>query len=302
MKRIFECLDGGSEQLQKKKKITVYSILVTMTAILLTLAILLVSSVVSAIRNNLPDNSETETEGNGTPAGFVSTSGLAADNHLLSLPYAGGEPTVVKIADHRASKDGDNAYSILGTDDLYADATALNAFNEMTLAFLAVAPDNLLYVCDAYRHNRPDADYAAGTSFSLSYSHEGNRDTTIYGVDTYAWLYSNAHKYGFIQLYSTEDVTVDGTVDRNKACIFRYVGIPHATYIYGQGQYKTYSLAEHLEALTKRAAGKALTLTDGYRAYYIAPGEAQLIPTAEQYDYTVSSNGSGGFIVTYKKK
>lgn len=307
MNHFFDSLEGGSDQLQKKKRVTVYLILVTFTALVLVLATLLISSVVLAIEHQAPaattDGGASGANPNATPSDFLATSDLVPNaTNLIILdddhPYLGTPSQLVLLETGRAEdpeiKEKFKGIYTTAKGDSYGTPEAAAALNTMLEAFYKQSKDNNLYVKAYSQNNSNDVVYATGEAFSLSYWLGGNDFSgDVHSVDTYNWIYSNAHKYGFIQLYP------DST-DQEKASLLRYVG-PHATYM----KNKKLSLEEYIKQLrAEHSSKKPLSLNDSgkHSVYYISPGEAQMIPDANVYDYSVSTDNLGGLVVTYKKK
>ena len=113
-------------------------------------------------------------------------------------------------------------------------------------------------------------------------------------MDDYSWLYDNAHKYGFIRLYP---VSGEGDeADTSNANIFRYVGEAHASYIYKN----KLTLESYIELIKTKPAADALSITAAsgakYKVYYVGEGAAQIVPST--FEYTVSGDNMGGYIVT----
>ena len=114
-------------------------------------------------------------------------------------------------------------------------------------------------------------------------------------------MLKNSHKYGFVN--SDPNETVHGSDEIVPSTQFRYIGIPHATYI---AESETISNFEQYVAElrnTYNAPSKALIVESGsevYSIYYVAAtdGDTVSIEIPENYEYTVSGDNSNGFIVT----
>lgn len=68
------------------------------------------------------------------------------------------------------------------------------------------------------------------TGYSLDIFEKGYSSSNFEESDSYRWLLENAHKYGFIQRYPQDKVTITGY--NFESWHYRYVGIEAATYIY----------------------------------------------------------------------
>ena len=98
----------------------------------------------------------------------------------------------------------------------------------------------------------------------------------------------------------------DGKADKTgispRAYTFRYVGVPHALYMYENGL----CLEEYLEEIQGYSADKPLTIdTDGgeWNVFYMqanTSGSTQ-IAVPQDATYTVSGDNVGGFIVAYQE-
>jgi D-alanyl-D-alanine carboxypeptidase len=115
-----------------------------------------------------------------------------------------------------------------------------------------------------------------------------------------AWFASNAHKYGFINSDPNGEYG-HGSDERVASTQFRYVGIAHATYIAAKGL----DLEAYVELIKSnhKHSDDHLKIegADGssYEVYYVASaGETTNVPIPENYQYTVSGDNIGGFIVT----
>jgi hypothetical protein len=303
MKDLSEIFEGGTLETQKKRKITFYCICVTLALIAVMLVILAVFGVVTLIVNNSsnePAGQEIQVSIGATiPSTFDAdqlysgTLLILDDNHK----YQGKtEFIILRNAENRPkTSTGGHAYSILSkgaTDELdfRGSPEAVDALHLMIKEFyMAKGDDNLCIVNAFTKANADTIDpiYASGNSFAFNYYFEyPGEDKSIYGVDKYSWIYNNAHKYGFINVETGEE---------SGSNVFRYVGIPHATYM----RTKKLDLEAYIELL-KSATPEAPLLTKigkyTYASYFIADGADQVVPA--DYNYTVSGNNSDGYIIT----
>lgn len=300
-------LDEGTPKQQKQKKILLYVILSTVAALVLSLSVFLTVGIISLVKDDAgdPDNSQNNEQNNrsdnssgGQLSGYISSS-FSADqknngNLLLiddSHLFAGSASTVL-VNDHRSEA---KVYSIEGTTTLGGTEEAVIALNSMIEAFYLSTQNDCLYVYNAHRKGSDKADiFASGLCFTLTYvdMNDKKHDHSIYNESEYSWIYDNAHKYGFVQLYpaSADDE------DTSKANIFRYVGEPHASYMKRQGL----TLDKYLELLKTKTPDKALSLTDSagnkYKVYYLTSAGG-LVPS-DASTYTVSGDNMGGYVVT----
>ena len=303
MKDLSELFEGGTLETQKKRKTTFYCICATLALIAVMLVILAVCGIVALVKNHTPSEpAEQEVQvsiGATVPATFDEDQLYSGTLLLLdsSHKYQGKNETVVlRSSDSRPkTSTGGYAYSILAagaTDELDFRGTpeAVDALHLMIKEFYASKGDDNLCVVNAFTKSRSDTldpIYASATTFAFEYYFEfPGTPKTIYGVDKYTWIYTNAHKYGFINVDTGEE---------GGSNVFRYVGIPHATYM----KTKKLDLESYLEEL-KSATVDAPVLTKvgkyTYASYYIPVGAEALVPA--DYSYTVSGNNTDGYIVT----
>ena len=129
---------------------------------------------------------------------------------------------------------------------------------------------------------------------------------TFTGENEYAWVHENAHKYGFILRYPEGKEDITGI--SHESWHFRYVGVPHAQYMYRNNL----TLEEYIEqlALYPFESGQ-LEITDEvtgdvYRIYSVAvtQDDTQIpVPTSATGSvYTLSGDNNGHVIVTVKQK
>ncbi len=118
----------------------------------------------------------------------------------------------------------------------------------------------------------------------------------------YAWIYSHAPEYGFIQRYSDDKAELTGISD--ESWHFRYVGVPHAEIMAGRG-YCLEEYMQYLEGFQFGVSHLSFTASDGaqYEIYYVSAnsgGSVTSVPVPTYGEYTVSGDNAGGFIVTVK--
>lgn len=188
---------------------------------------------------------------------------------------------------------------------------ALTAFNAMIDAHFLETGDSSILVTSAYRDAAQQADTPTSAvlpgysehHLALSLALKSRTNTVTSELPADHWIYRNAYKYGFVQRYpeGKEEVTFD---EQDYVDCFRFVGIPHATYIYENGL----CLEEYVALLKSYTyEGTHLTVTaDGvsYEIYYV-PAEnladenaVTQLPVPEGAEYSYSGNNTDGFIVT----
>lgn len=154
------------------------------------------------------------------------------------------------------------------------------------------------------------SDHHSGYTFSLKRGNE-----TPLAAEDIEWVQKNAHKYGIIMRYPEDKSSITEVSDYENC--FRYVGIPHATYISQNkdenGNSDYLCLEEYIEFLKANAnitndqnPLKIKCGEDVYHVYYYEFSGTQIdikIPEDEkEYPYEISGTNDGGVIVTVKSK
>lgn len=122
---------------------------------------------------------------------------------------------------------------------------------------------------------------------------EQNAAADFTGEGDYAWLLEHAWEYGFIQRYPPKKQDITGIA--YESWHFRYVGVPHAWYMYENDL----CLEEYLEQLRQYPAqGEHLTFScqgNDYEVYFCSGFS---VAPPQSGSYTISGNNCDGFIVT----
>lgn len=119
----------------------------------------------------------------------------------------------------------------------------------------------------------------------------------------FAWLSENCHKFGFILRYPNGKSSLTGIDASNDYYItYRYVGAPHSYLIY----FNDYCLEEYVEFIMRFDVGNRYAFSrdgEAYEIYYVkaSEGEKTEIPVPAEYEYSISGDNIGGFIVTISK-
>lgn len=289
---------GGSLSMQRKKRITFYTIVTTLAAIALTLAILLVTLLVIFIGGLAEDEPEVITDIGDTetvptsPEMLSSGILLPLDNNTSTSPLS----TLVNLEkyENRAkTRAGTNAFTVGNKPAFYGARDAVEALNRMLGDFYNATGDDNIYIANAYdteNVNMQGYAYKLGTAFELKYFsaadvQDWSKKDSIYGVALYNWVYENAHRYGFLTLSE-----IDGNA--NETNVFRYVGVVHSEIM----KQKHLSLSAYWTWLKTYTPEKPYFIGNDHAVYYQKNGEAITLPTA--YGYSVSGNSSDGYAIT----
>lgn len=214
----------------------------------------------------------------------------------------------------------------VSSSDISLRSSAIEALNSMFDDFAETTGHEDIIVISGYRTNEEqqalyDEDLeATGEDTSTlvakpGYSeHEGGYavDLSLFvdgvlgdydGTGDYEWINENCAHYGLILRYP-EDKT-DITKINFEPWHYRYVGQPHAFYIYQQ----KLVLEEYIELLKQHDVNNMLEIVnwDGkvYKTYYIPANKDEkttyvLVPP--DTEYTISGNNKDGFIITIDTK
>ncbi len=195
-----------------------------------------------------------------------------------------------------------NAYGLSGSSlEVYDDA--FRAFDSLAVWFKGVIGVNCLLVNRAYTD--PKSAQLSGKSLELSsgYSFE----LSAYGGDyqitdaDFVPLREQCYAYGLIQRYPEGKSEYTGyQVDCQ---YYRYVGVAHSDYIQ---RYKL-SLEEYIDKIKTEKVIEFKSRIETNTAYvvYYVPCETNSnitripVPSSGE-EYTISGDGSGGFVVTAK--
>jgi D-alanyl-D-alanine carboxypeptidase len=296
----FETLiDGSNEKERKQKKLCAIVILVTAVLLAIALIVFTICQVVDATSNNNSDkekDTEEETVNLGeTTVKTLSDTAIYSGN-LLTLDSSHrykGDVDVVNLqqrTDRPKTEANENTYSVLSAvrDKYHATEETAKALNKMLKAFYEAKKDDNLFISGAYDTSKiddQDAIYSSGETIALSYFHDYatngiNDQRTIAGVDTYKWIYANAHKYGFVAVSSNSNE-------------FRYIGVTHATAMKSKGL----SLNNYLKQLKNATPDSPMQLdASGSHIAYYCPIDDVKIP--KNYSYEISGNNVDGVIIT----
>lgn len=145
------------------------------------------------------------------------------------------------------------------------------------------------------------SEMESGYSFDLSvYANGIFQDFT--GEGDYEWIMKHCAEYGFVQRFPADKESITKISDQTS--VFRYVGKPHAWYMY-KNHLCMEEYADLLE--TYPQDGTHLTVSDQlgqlFEVYYVSidpndPSPEAVVPVPIGYKFSVSGNNRHGFIVT----
>ena len=228
---------------------------------------------------------------------------LVNSNHSYIEP---ANLNLVNIAEYRNGLDTSIPYSVAQINLFHLERTAVSFAHNMLVQLKADTGNDKIYVSAAYGKGDYTKDIHTGYTMVLTV-YGGTYLKDAENADLNNWLVSNAHKFGFVVRYPDGKEEITGVSEYSHA--FRYVGIPHATYMKETDK----CLEEYIEFLKKNTSHKdVLTIAgaDGkaYAVYYTpvsANGGSILVPVqtpnpdgSTNFEYVISGTNEGGVIVT----
>ena len=184
---------------------------------------------------------------------------------------------------------GYNVYSYYTKDDTpELEEKTLAALNALCDAFHAATGNNDLYIKNAYDASTEKHSTGCAVDlgiYTLEYVLYSLDDAKF--ADIYDWFFDNYHKYGFI---------LDSDADHSFC--FRYVGVPHAYYMYENN----IGLKEYLALVQREPLAFTTHNGDKYEVSYVhATGDVVNITVpSEDSEYEISGDNMEGIIVTVK--
>lgn len=146
------------------------------------------------------------------------------------------------------------------------------------------------------------SEHHTGYAFDISTYVNGIMGTFT-GENEYKWVHENAHKYGFVIRYPSGKEDVTGI--SYESWHFRYVGIPHAQYMYRN----SITLEEYISMLSGYNFDEPLEIIDEvsgnkyevYSVSVLSDGTHIPVPSVENgVSYSLSGDNCGNIIVTVK--
>lgn len=143
------------------------------------------------------------------------------------------------------------------------------------------------------------SEHHTGYAFDLAIYPKNENGSTFINVAPYDWIYENCHKYGFILRYPEGKTSITGIAP--ESWHFRYVGIPHATYMYEKGK----TLEEYITDISIYSEKIPLTIntseTESYTVFYVKAENTDKVSFSipKDTEYKISGDNAGGFIVWY---
>ena len=284
MNRIIKALAGESNA----KKYAVYAAMATAVLLVIALVGLLVTSIVYNTTNSGEDVSNQDvSSGDGAPVTSKSNISYTVVSKIDSAKL-GGE--LVNIRSSRSELINEAfetpIYYAVKSSDIQLLSDVQENLDAMLVAFYENNKSNSALNPEGKDNGKectmPMVCSPDKTSFELKVC---KTDASIAGDGNYAWIFTNAYKYGFV-------------ADGDK---FTYVGVAAATYM-NKNKVASY---DNLVSTLKSNGGKTVSVsaadvetgkTVGYAMYYLAANGELKVPA--NYDYFVIGNNTDGYVVT----
>lgn len=232
---------------------------------------------------------------------------LVNKQHEYSFPATEEESDIIPIYETMSSSYQVNDY------ETYLSSKVITALNKLMDDFYAQTGLDDIMVISGYRtkeyqdslYNDASSDikggyseYHTGMSFDLGIFPEDENSYYYIAQGDYKWIAENCAKYGFVTRYPEKKE--DKTGMDSKSYQFRYVGIPHAIYMYENNL----CLEEYIDTVKSYSYDgdhlKIVGTDKNYEVYY-APADPSAnteIPVPSDKTYTISGNNVDGFIIT----
>lgn len=146
------------------------------------------------------------------------------------------------------------------------------------------------------------SEHQTGYVFDLNLNIQNGSGGIKYdGTGIYSWINENCYQYGFILRYLMGKEDITGY--QYEPWHFRYVGVPHATYIMD----KKITLEEYIDIVHTHSVDDPLVINgdDGEQwlvHYSKASSNTVQVPILPDYPYQISGDNYSGFIVTQQVK
>ncbi len=222
------------------------------------------------------------------------------DKLITRTAMANLSASVLKT-EYNFTRVASSPYFIRKSNTLFLNAEANTEFVNMMNAFAAATGNTDVQLRNAYYYDK--SEQVCYNATGLFVDLEINKDGGLYPLnyetlrpDYYDWFIANSYRFGFIHMWEVQSSTGHDTYST-----FRYVGIPHATYMHNYNL----EMDDYLNTLKSYTIEKVLTYTDdegvAWQIYYVPAdrsGKTQISLTATPGSYTISGNNMDGYIVT----
>lgn len=337
--------NGTRAERRQKQRTTLFAIFVVIALIMLLLVVLIFSELKISIDDLNDKKGDVTTTTPAATSDSAATSEPKSDMAMLTVQKTQADMAVGELiqvdADHAYVFPSTTSHleSLYGVFPLRQtcsmDKLALAAFKNWMTAFGQEFSANDLIINWAYRSKEDQqkqyeayakdypgytesqirellrgivdepgySEHHIGTCVDLKIKTDGSNKALETNPTYYAWLTENCWRYGFT--FRSPSNGSKSPSDSYNPYYFRYIGVPHAYYIFANDTCLENYLDTLREKTTPSGEHLSITLDDGseYEVYYVAAtGNVTDVPVPKDYPYTVSGDNAGGFIVTVEVK
>ena len=135
------------------------------------------------------------------------------------------------------------------------------------------------------------SEHHTGIAVDFGVFDDDGSEGSFSGSNNATWMLENCYKYGFIRRYAENKVDITGI--SNEAWHFRYVGVPHATYMYNEDL----CLEEYIDFLKTKTEDDPLVIdcsTGTFKVWYTDKTKIR----KPENNYSISGNNVDGYIIT----
>lgn len=148
---------------------------------------------------------------------------------------------------------------------------------------------------EAYVADPGYSEHHTGLSLDLGIYYYDGSEGRFSGSPNADWMDAHCQEYGFIRRYKDDKKEITGI--SNESWHFRYVGVPHASYM-NENNLCMEEYIEYLRAHTSAEAPLEVTCSTGTYSIYATREKNMVEPSGE---YTISGDNIDGFILTIKQ-
>ena len=319
--------------------------LLLIVALVITLLVLMIKGIVNAVSSSEETTTEAISTPEETTAPPIingwyrdlpmietALASEVSEGNLILVNFKNSYPNTDSIAKELKSlygSDGHNELFVLNNSSVKVHRDIVNPLKKMLTALIADNPetltDEIVIIYSGHRtvdyqtdlYNRSEGTDTEGYVAIPGHSehHTGYAvDLKIFNEDNMMilmrdneqqWMEDHCAEYGFIVRYDDSKAELTGILD--ESWHYRYVGIPHATYM----MQNDLCLEEYLDLIRLSHScdsAEPLRFTVGeeeYMVYYVPKAENDTVteirvPAATVGEYSVSGDNMNGFIVTVK--
>ncbi|MGM9637000.1 MAG: hypothetical protein ACI3YK_03335 [Eubacteriales bacterium] len=220
---------------------------------------------------------------------------------LIGRTEMNGLSSSTLMSEYGFVKVASSPYYTRKSTTLFLNAEANTEFVNMMNAFAAETGNTDVQLRNAYYYDKDEQ--VSYNCTGLYVDLEIHKEEGLYPLnyetfrsDYYDWFIDNCYRFGFIHMWE-----IKSSSGQDQYSTFRYVGIPHATYMHYNN---IGDLEDYLEILKTHPIEKVLTITDdddvAWQVYYVpaTAGTTEIVLTGTPNSYTISGNNTDGYIVT----